>query len=62
MGEENALPPEYYLDQENNSNESEDEDEDYADGTNLRLDMIKDLFHRYSPLVSPPSHLIKLLC
>lgn len=31
-GEDNTTyPPEYYLDQENNSDESEDEDEDYSD-------------------------------
>jgi hypothetical protein len=43
--EENAHPPEYYLDQENNSDESEDEDEDYSDGS-LLLDMIEGNFNR----------------
>jgi hypothetical protein len=47
--EENAHPPEYYLDQENNSDESEDEDEDYSDGSLLLLDMIEGQFHRYIP-------------
>ena len=46
-GEENAQPPEYYLDQENNSDESEDEDEDYSDGSLLLLDMIEGNFHRW---------------
>ncbi|KAH8663686.1 hypothetical protein BGZ60DRAFT_565713 [Tricladium varicosporioides] len=46
-GEENAYPPEYYLDQENNSDESADEDEDYSDGSLLLLDMIEDQFARY---------------
>ena len=45
-GEENAHPPEYYLDQENNSDESEDEDEDYSDGSLLLLDMVEGNFHR----------------
>ena len=45
-GEENAQPPEYYIDQENNSDESEDEDEDYSDGSLLLLDMIEGQFHR----------------
>jgi hypothetical protein len=45
-GKENAHPPEYYLDQENNSDESEDEDEDYSDGSLLLLDMIEGNFHR----------------
>ena len=45
-GEENAHPPEDYLDQENNSDESEDEDEDYSDGS-LLLDMIEGNFHRW---------------
>jgi hypothetical protein len=48
-GEENAHPPEYYLDQENNSDESEDEDEDYSDGSLLLLDMIEGNFHRWVP-------------
>jgi len=43
--EDNAYPPEYYLDQEN-SDESEDEDEDYSDNSILLLDMIEDQFHR----------------
>ena len=46
-GEENAQPPEYYLDQENNSDESEDKDEDYSDGSLLLLDMIEGNFHRW---------------
>lgn len=50
-GEENAHPPEYYLDQENNSDESEDEDEDYSDGSLLLLDMIEGNFHRYCKYV-----------
>ncbi|CZR69582.1 uncharacterized protein PAC_19482 [Phialocephala subalpina] len=45
-GEDNAYPPEYYLDQENNSDESEDEDEDYSDGSILLLDMIEGKFDR----------------
>jgi len=48
-GEDNAYPPEYYLDQENNSDESEDEDEDYEDSTTNQLNMIKDQFHRCIP-------------
>ena len=48
-GEENAHPPEYYLDQENNSDESEDEDEDYSDGSLFLLDMIEGQFDRYVP-------------
>ncbi|KUJ14259.1 uncharacterized protein LY89DRAFT_133814 [Mollisia scopiformis] len=40
--EENAHPPEYYLDQEDNSDESEDKDEDYNDSSLLLLDMIED--------------------
>jgi len=47
--EGNAYPPEYYLDQENNSDESEDEDEDYSDGSLLLLDMIEGNFHRWVP-------------
>lgn len=43
-GEENAYPPEYYLDQE-----SEDEDEDYSDGSLLLIDMIEGQFDRYIP-------------
>ncbi|KAE8441375.1 hypothetical protein EG329_005002 [Mollisiaceae sp. DMI_Dod_QoI] len=50
-GEENAHPPEYYLDQENNSDESEDEDEDYSDGSLLFLDMVEGNFHRYCKYV-----------
>ncbi|KAH8759530.1 hypothetical protein F5882DRAFT_431795 [Hyaloscypha sp. PMI_1271] len=50
-GEENAHPPEYYLDQENNSDESEDEDEDYSDGSLLLLDIIEGNFHRYCKYV-----------
>jgi hypothetical protein len=46
VGKENAHPPEYYLDQENDSDESEDEDEDYSDGSLLLLDMIEGNFHR----------------
>jgi hypothetical protein len=46
-GEENAHPPEYYLDQDNNSDEPEDEDEDYSDGSRLLLDMIEGNFHRW---------------
>ncbi|KAH8585592.1 hypothetical protein B0O99DRAFT_696323 [Bisporella sp. PMI_857] len=50
--EENAHPPEYYLDQENNSDdESDDEDEDYSDGSILLLDMIQALFNRYCKYV-----------
>jgi hypothetical protein len=45
-GEENAYPPEYYLDQENNSNESEDEDKDYSNSSLLLLDIIEGNFHR----------------
>jgi hypothetical protein len=51
-GEENAYPPEYYLDQENNSDESKDKEEDYSDGSLLLLDMIEGQFDRcvpYSP-------------
>jgi hypothetical protein len=50
-GEDNANPPEYYLDQENNSDESEDEDEDedYMDTTVALLDMIEAQFDRYVP-------------
>ena len=48
-GEENAHPPEYYLDQEDNSDESEDEDEDYSDGSLLLLDMIEGQFQRCVP-------------
>lgn len=48
-GEANAYPPEYYLDQENNSDESEDEDEDYSDGSLRLLVMIKGNFHRWVP-------------
>jgi hypothetical protein len=48
-GEENAHPPEYYLDQEDNSDESEDEDEDYSDGSLLLLDMIEGQFDRCVP-------------
>ena len=47
--EENAHPPEYYLDQEDNSDESEDEDEDYSDGSLLLLDMIEGQFQRCVP-------------
>lgn len=45
-GEDNVHPPEFYLDQENNSDESEDEDEDYREGSVLLLDMIEGLFFR----------------
>jgi hypothetical protein len=48
-GEENAHPPEYYLDQEDNSDGSEDEDEDYSDGSLLLLDMIEGQFDRCVP-------------
>jgi len=48
-GEDNAYPPEYYLDQENNSDESEDEDEDYEDSTTNLLNMIEDQFYRCVP-------------
>jgi hypothetical protein len=48
-GEENAHPPEYYLDQEDNSDESEDEDEDYSDGSLLLLDMVEGQFNRCVP-------------
>ena len=48
-GEENAHPPEYYLDQEDNSDESEDKDEDYSDGSLLLLDMIEGQFDRCVP-------------
>jgi hypothetical protein len=44
-GEDNAYPPEYYLDQENNSDESEDEDKDYEDSTTNLLNIIKDQFY-----------------
>ena len=47
--EENAHPPEYYLDQEDNSDESEDEDKDYSDGSLLLLDMIEGQFQRCVP-------------
>jgi hypothetical protein len=62
-GEENTLPPEYYLDQENNSDESEDEDEDYSNGSLLLLDMIKGQFHRYVPcsFCLPSSAIISLI-
>jgi hypothetical protein len=43
--EENAYPPEYYLDQENNSNESEDKDKDYSNGSLLLLDIIEGNFY-----------------
>ncbi|CAG8980240.1 hypothetical protein HYALB_00009822 [Hymenoscyphus albidus] len=46
-GEDNAQPPEYYLDQENDSAESDDEDEDYSDNSILLLDMIESQFSRY---------------
>jgi hypothetical protein len=46
-GEENAFPPNYYIDQENNSDESEDEDEDYSNGSMLLLGMIKGQFNWY---------------
>jgi hypothetical protein len=46
---ENAHPPEYYLDQEDNSNESEDEDKDYSNGSLLLLDMIEGQFDRCVP-------------
>ncbi|CAG8982679.1 hypothetical protein HYALB_00000958 [Hymenoscyphus albidus] len=46
-GEDNAHPPEYYLDQENNSDESKDEDEDYSANSILLLDMIESQFIRY---------------
>jgi hypothetical protein len=42
---ENAHPPEYYLDQENDSDESEDEDKDYSNGSLLLLDIIEGNFH-----------------
>jgi hypothetical protein len=48
-GEDNAYPPEYYLNQEDDSEESEDEDEDYEDSTIILLDMIKDQFNRCVP-------------
>jgi len=51
-GEDNAYPPEYHLDQENDSDESEDEDEDYSDNSILFLDMIQEQFHRYVPCSS----------
>ncbi|PMD12292.1 hypothetical protein NA56DRAFT_756730, partial [Hyaloscypha hepaticicola] len=46
-GEKNAHPPEYYLDQENNSDESEDKDKDYNDSSLLLLDIIEGQFDRY---------------
>jgi hypothetical protein len=49
VDEDNAHPPEFYLDQENNSDESEDEDEDYREGSVLLLDMIEGLFYRCAP-------------
>jgi hypothetical protein len=48
-GEENALPPEYYLEQEDNSNESKDKDKDYKASTLLQLDRIEDVFDRCAP-------------
>ena len=45
-GEENSHPPEYYLDQEDDSDGSEDEDEDYSVGSLLLLDMIEGQFHQ----------------
>jgi hypothetical protein len=48
-GEDNAHPPEYYLDQENDSDESGDEDEDYSDNSILLLDMIEGQFNWYVP-------------
>ena len=59
-GEENAHPPEYYLDQENNSDESEDEDEDYSDGSLLLLDMIEGNFHRWLSYSLLACHLLPL--
>ncbi|KAH7364046.1 hypothetical protein BKA65DRAFT_128503 [Rhexocercosporidium sp. MPI-PUGE-AT-0058] len=59
-GEENAHPPEYYLDQENNSDESEDEDEDYSDGSLLLLDMIEGYFHRWVSYSLLACHLLPL--
>jgi len=46
-GEDNAYPPEYYLNQEDDFNESEDEAENYSDNSILLLDMIEAQFHRY---------------
>lgn len=54
-GDDNAHPPEYYLDQENDSDESEDEDEDYSNGSVLLLDRIEAQFYQYVPL-----HLLSL--
>ena len=48
-GEENAHPPEYYLDQENNPDESEDEDEHYSDGSLLLIGLIEGNFCRWVP-------------
>ncbi|KAH8787515.1 C2H2 finger domain protein [Hyaloscypha sp. PMI_1271] len=61
-GEENAHPPEYYLDQEDNSDKSEDEDEDYSDGSLLLLDMIEDQFDRYCKYVrKDPARIMQAL-
>jgi hypothetical protein len=37
-GEQNAHPPEYYLDQENTFDKSEDEDENYSNGSVFSLE------------------------
>ena len=49
--EDNTHPPEYYLDQENDTNESEDEEEDYSDKSVLLLDMIEAQFFRCVPFL-----------
>jgi hypothetical protein len=47
--EDNAYPPEYYLDQENNSDGSEDEEVDDSDSSSLFLDILETQFQRYEP-------------
>jgi hypothetical protein len=58
--EDNAYPPEYYLDQENNSDESEDKDKDYKDSTTNLLNIIKDQFYWCVPYSLFVCHLLLL--